>query len=64
MNDVGENLPFYVKDYGEYYKGRAYHEGSLNSNKGWNALGRQSFMNQPILKKMVSADKRKEGINW
>lgn len=57
MNDVGENLPFYVKDYSEYYKGRAYHEGSLNSNKGWNALGCQLFMNQSISKKTVSANK-------
>ena len=33
---VSEDLPFYVKDYSEYYKGRAYHERSLNSNGGWN----------------------------
>ena len=32
------------------YKGRCYHARSLNSNEGWNSLGCQSFMNQPILK--------------
>lgn len=43
------NGDFYVKDYSEYYKGRAYHERSLNSNEGWNTLGCLSFTNQPIL---------------
>ena len=47
---VPENAPFYVKDYSEYYKGRAYHARSLNSNEGWNTIGQMSFMNQPILK--------------
>ena len=47
---VPEDAPFFVKDYSEYYKGRAYHERSLNSNGGWNVTGCQSFMNQPILK--------------
>ena len=47
MND-DENLSFYVKDYREHYKGRAYHERSLNSNEGWNALGYWLFINQPI----------------
>ena len=46
---VPEDAPFYVKDYSEYYKGRAYHERSLNSNDGWNKIGTMSFMNQPIL---------------
>ena len=46
---VPEELPFFVKDYSEYYKGRAYHERSLNSNEGWNTIGCLSFMNQPIL---------------
>ncbi len=45
-----ENVPFYVKDYSEYYKKRAYHKRSLNSNEGWNKIGCMSFMNQPILK--------------
>lgn len=47
---VPEDSPFFVKDYSEYYKGRAYHARSLNSNEGWNNIGCQSFMNQPILK--------------
>lgn len=47
---VPEDAPFFVKDYSEYYKGRAYHARSLNSNEGWNSLGCQSFINQPILK--------------
>ena len=47
---VPEDAPFFVKDYSEYYKGRAYHERSLYSNDGWNVTGCQSFMNQPILK--------------
>ncbi len=44
------DAPFYVKDYSEYYKGRAYHARSLNSNGGWNKIGCMSFINQPILK--------------
>ena len=47
---VPEDAPFLVKDYSEYYKGRAYHARSLNSNGGWNSIGCMSFMNQPILK--------------
>ena len=46
---VPKDAPFFVKDYSEYYKGRAYHARSLNSNEGWNSLGCESFMNQPIL---------------
>jgi fermentation-respiration switch protein FrsA (DUF1100 family) len=46
---VPEDAPFFVKDYSEYYKGRAYHKRSLNSNGGWNTIGCMSFMNQPIL---------------
>lgn len=46
---VPEDAPFFVKDYSEYYKGRAYHARSLNSNDGWNTTGCMSFMNQPIL---------------
>ena len=45
-----DDAPFFVKDYSEYDKGRAYHARSLNSNDGWNAIGYESFMNQPILK--------------
>ncbi len=47
---VPDDAPFFVKDYSEYYKGRAYHARSLNSNEGWNVTGCESFMNQPILK--------------
>ena len=47
---VPEDAPFFVKDYSEYYKGRAYHKRSLNSNDGWNTIGTMSFINQPILK--------------
>ena len=47
---VPDDMPFFVKDYSEYYKGRAYHPRSLNSNEGWNSVGCISFMNQPILK--------------
>jgi hypothetical protein len=45
---VPEDMPFFVKDYSEYYKGRAYHPRSLNSNGGWNVIGCMSFLNQPI----------------
>ena len=44
---VPEDVPFYVKDYSEYYKGRAYHERSLNSNGGWNMTSSLSFINTP-----------------
>ncbi|MBR1481933.1 MAG: alpha/beta hydrolase [Ruminococcus sp.] len=47
---VPDDVPFFVRDYSEYYKGRAYHARSLNSNEGWNTLGCLSFMNQPILR--------------
>lgn len=46
---VSDDVPFFVKDYSEYYKGRAYHKRSLNSNEGWNKIGCMSFINQPIL---------------
>ena len=36
---VPDDAPFFVKDYSEYYKGRCYHERSLNSNEGWNSIG-------------------------
>lgn len=46
---VPEGTPWYFKDYSEYYKARAYHPRSLNSNDGWNVIGQMSFLNQPIL---------------
>ncbi len=51
IDPLPEDAPYFVKDYHSYYKtDRGYHERSLNSNGGWNAVGCQSFMNQPILK--------------
>lgn len=49
---VPNDMPFFVKDYSDYYKrmDRGYHSRSLNSNGGWNSIGCMSFMNQPILK--------------
>ncbi len=45
-----EDAPFCVKDYYDYYKtGRGDHACSLNSNGGWNVIGCESFINQPIL---------------
>ncbi len=44
---VPEDVPFFVKDYSEYYKGRAYHKRSLNSNGGWNMTSALSFINTP-----------------
>ena len=42
---VPDDAPFFVKDYSEYYKGRAYHKRSLNSNGGWNVTSSLSFIN-------------------
>ena len=51
VETVIDEMPFFVKDYHDYYKtDRGYHERSLNSNGGWNVIGCESFMNQPILK--------------
>lgn len=51
VDPLPEDAPFFVKDYFDYYKtDRGYHERSLNSNGGWNVIGCESFMNQPILK--------------
>ena len=45
------DAPFFVKDYYDYYKTpRGYHPRSLNSNGGWNVIGCESFINQPILR--------------
>ena len=41
---VPDDAPFFVKDYSEYYKGRCYHERSLNSNEEWNSIGCQPFL--------------------
>ena len=51
IDPLPEDAPFFVKDYYDYYKtGRGYHARSLNSNGGWNVIGCESFLNQPILK--------------
>lgn len=50
IDPLPEDAPFFVKDYHDYYKtDRGYHPRSLNSNDGWNMVGCQSFINQPIL---------------
>ncbi len=48
VDPVPEDAPFFVKDYNAYYKKRAYHPRSLNSNDGWNATSALSFLNMPI----------------
>ena len=50
VDPLPEDAPFFVKDYYDYYKTpRGYHPRSLNSNGGWNIIGCESFINQPIL---------------
>lgn len=50
VDPLPEDAPFFVKDYYDYYKtSRGYHARSLNSNGGWNVIGCESFLNQPIL---------------
>ena len=51
VDPLPEDAPYFVKDYYDYYKTeRGYHPRSLNSNGGWNVIGCESFMSQPILK--------------
>ena len=51
VDPLPEEAPFFVADYHDYYKTeRGYHARSLNSNGGWNVIGCESFVNQPILK--------------
>ncbi len=50
VDPLPEDAPSFVRDYYDYYKTpRGYHPRSLNSNEGWNVIGTQSFLNQPIL---------------
>ena len=50
VDPLPEDAPFFVKDYYAYYKTpRGYHARSGNSNDGWNVIGTQSFLNQPLL---------------
>ena len=46
---VPDDVPFFVKDYSEYYKGRAYHKRSLNSNGGWAIQNNTSWLNAKFL---------------
>ena len=48
VDPLPEEVPFYVKDYYDYYKTRrGYHKRSLNSNGGWNLTSSLSFINTP-----------------
>ncbi|MBQ8958538.1 MAG: alpha/beta hydrolase [Bacteroidales bacterium] len=50
VDPLPEDAPWFVKDYHAYYKcPRGYHERSGNSTDGWNIVGTQSFLNQPLL---------------
>lgn len=50
VDPLPADAPQFVRDYHDYYKtARGYHPRPLNSNEGWNAIGTQSFLNQPIL---------------
>ncbi|MDE6721249.1 MAG: alpha/beta hydrolase [Bacteroidaceae bacterium] len=50
VDPLPEEAPWFVKEYYDYYKtARGYHERSGNSNDGWNVIGCQSFLNQPLL---------------
>ena len=50
VDPLPEGVPFFVKDYYDYYKTeRGYTERSLNSNDGWNVTSSLSFLNMPIL---------------
>ena len=50
VDPLPEDAPSFVKDYHAYYKTpRGYHPRSGNSNDGWNVIGCQSFLNQPLL---------------
>ena len=50
IDPLPEDAPRFVKDYHAYYKTpRGYHARSGNSTDGWNIIGCQSFLNQPLL---------------
>ena len=50
VDEVTDDMPFFVKDYYDYYKTeRGYHKRSLNSNEGWASIGISTFASQPIL---------------
>jgi hypothetical protein len=43
------DAPDFVRQYSQYYKIRAYHPRSLNSNNGWNVTAGTSLMNTRLL---------------
>ena len=50
IDPLPDDAPWFVKDYHAYYKTKCgFHERSGNSTDGWNVVGCQSFMNQPLL---------------
>lgn len=50
VEEKKEDLPWFVKDYFDYYKTeRGYHPRSLNSNGGWNKVGGLSMLSFPML---------------
>lgn len=49
VKELKGDEPFFVKDYHDYYIGRAYHPRSLNSTEGWNATSALSFVNAKFL---------------
>lgn len=44
-----EDAPDFVRQYSQYYRVRAYHPRSLNSNNGWNVTAGMSLMNTRLL---------------
>ena len=44
-----EDAPEFVRRYSQYYRVRAYHPRSLNSNDGWNVTAGTSLMNTRLL---------------
>lgn len=44
-----EDAPGFVRRYSQYYRVRAYHPRSLNSNNGWNVTAGTSLMNTRLL---------------
>ena len=50
VDPLPDDAPWFVKDYHAYYKTkRGYHKRAGNSTDGWNVIGTQSFLNQPLL---------------
>ena len=49
VDELPQDAPEFLRGYHSYYKTeRGYHPRSLNSNGGWNVIGCESFINQPI----------------